>query len=61
MINQKYPIIPVPKQPTVSSELNEDDFKTIIKYAKKLEIGIKSYNEYAREQNKKIETHFENR
>jgi hypothetical protein len=61
MINQKYPIIPTPNRPSISSELTEDDFKEMAKYAKKLEIGIQEYNKYAEEQNKKIEEHFQNR
>lgn len=61
MINQKYPIIPLPDRPSISSELNEDDFKEMAKYAEKLEVSIKLYNEHATEQNKKIEEHFEKR
>jgi hypothetical protein len=61
LVNQKYPIIPMPNRPSISPELNEDDFKEMARYATKLEIGIKEYNKYAEEQNKKIEEHFQNR
>jgi len=60
-INQKYPIIPLPNRPTISSELDEDDFKAMVRYATKLEIGIKKYNIHAEEENKKIEEYFNNR
>jgi hypothetical protein len=60
-VNQRYPIIPLPNRPTISAELNKDDFKSLVKYATKLEIGIKEYNEHAKEENKKIEEHFKNR
>ena len=59
--NQKYPIIPIPERPSISSDLTEEDFKKMARYAKKLEIGIKEYNEYAKRQNVKIEEHFNNR
>jgi len=59
MIHQKYPIISFPERPRVTKELSEEDFKKIIRYSKKLEIGIKKYNKYARKQNEKIERYFE--
>ena len=61
MVNQRYPIIPLPERPKLSPELDKEDFKAIVKYATKLEIGIKEYNEYAKEENKKIDQHFEER
>jgi len=60
-INQRYPIIPIPKRPKISSALDKDDFKAMVRYATKLETGIKNYNEYATEENKKIDQYFENR
>jgi hypothetical protein len=51
----------MPDRPSISPALNEDDFKSMAKYAKKLEVSIKTYNEYAEEQNKKIEEHFQDR
>ena len=54
-VSQKYPIIPKPNRPSISPDLNEEDFKSIIKYTSKLEIGIEEYNKFATEQNKKIE------
>lgn len=61
MVNQKYPIIPMPKRPNLSIALDKKDLEAMVKYAKKLEVGIEAYNEYATEQNKKIDQHFENR
>ena len=55
LAHKKYPIIPKPNRPLVSSKLTKDDFKKITKYAEKLEIGINEYNIYAEEQNKKLE------
>jgi len=51
----------MPDRPVLSPALDKKDFESMVKYATKLEIGIKAYNEYATEQNKKIEEHFENR
>ena len=55
MVNDFYPIIPVPERPKISSELNKEDFKSLAKYAQKLEVSIEKYNEYAAEKNKKAE------
>jgi len=58
--NKRYPIIPMPKRPVISSELSREDFKEIIKYAEQLEVGIKEYNVYAEEQNLKMDDDTEN-
>jgi hypothetical protein len=59
--HRKLPIIPVPDRPSLSSDLDKSDFEAMIRYAKKLEVGIRSYNEYAEEENKKLEDQFEER
>jgi hypothetical protein len=61
MVHQKYPIIPMPDRPSISKELNREDFEAIAKYARKLEVSVELYNEFATNQNKKIEEHFNNR
>jgi len=59
LINQKYPKIPLPERPSISSKLTKEDFKKMARYSEKLEIGINGYNIYADKQNKKIEEHFQ--
>ncbi len=61
VINQRYPMISKPDRPILSSEFDKEDFKAMVKYARKLEVSIEVYNGYAIEQNKKIEQYFKGR
>jgi len=60
-VHDYYPIIPVPDRPSISSDLNKEDFKSLAKYAQKLEVSIKKYNNYASEKNKETDEFLENK
>jgi hypothetical protein len=59
-VHDYYPVIPVPNRPSISSNLDKDDFKEMAKYAQKLEVSIKKYNEYAAEKNAITDEFLEN-
>jgi|SaaInlV_165m_DNA_1040744.scaffolds.fasta_scaffold27758_3 hypothetical protein len=54
-VHEHYPIISIPGRPAISSELNKEDFISMAKYTQKLEVGIKKYNEYAKNKNEQLD------